>query len=180
MVITSPSLCSCHDVDGDDGEPGRWPALWNRSDIASGNTCSGVQACSLNTVSMATGSDEEAELNGGTAEPQSPCLRPVTEEELEEERKWRSCRPELSRCLVTMTTMMVCVCRRGEAWPRRLHLLQCPGGKGCSDRWRLEHHPGLLRGHPHRTFSHVAFLPLNFPSIISGVSQGAKTVSDAR
>ncbi|XP_027872276.1 presenilin-2 [Xiphophorus couchianus] len=33
-----------------------------------------------------TGSDEEAELNGGTAEPQSPRLRPVTEEELEEER----------------------------------------------------------------------------------------------
>ncbi|XP_043968976.1 presenilin-2 isoform X1 [Gambusia affinis] len=33
-----------------------------------------------------TGSDEEAELNGGRAEPQSRCLRPVTEEELEEER----------------------------------------------------------------------------------------------
>ncbi|XP_032419099.1 presenilin-2 [Xiphophorus hellerii] len=33
-----------------------------------------------------TGSDEEAELNGGRAEPQSPRLRPVTEEELEEER----------------------------------------------------------------------------------------------
>uniref|UniRef100_A0A3P9NCQ6 Presenilin n=1 Tax=Poecilia reticulata TaxID=8081 RepID=A0A3P9NCQ6_POERE len=128
-----------------------------------------------------TGSDEEAELNGGRAEPPSRRPRPVTEEELEEERKWRSCRPELSWCLVTMTMiMMVCVCRRGEAWPRRLHLLQRPGGKGCSDRWRLEHHPGLLRGHPHRTFSPVVFLPLNFSSIISGVIQSAKTVSDVR
>ncbi|XP_014832513.1 PREDICTED: presenilin-2 [Poecilia mexicana] len=33
-----------------------------------------------------TGSDEEAELNGGRAEPQSRRLMPVTEEELEEER----------------------------------------------------------------------------------------------
>lgn len=37
-----------------------------------------------------------------------------------------------------------------EAGPGRLHLLQRARGQGGSHRQRgLEHHPGLLRGHPH-------------------------------
>lgn len=45
-----------------------------------------------------------------------------------------------------------CTCRRGEARPRGLHLLQRPGWKSCSDGRRLEHHNRLLRRHSDRKF----------------------------
>ncbi|CAF90070.1 unnamed protein product [Tetraodon nigroviridis] len=45
---------------------------------------------------------------------------------------------------------------RREAGPRGLHLLQRPGGEGCSHGWGLEHHPGLLCGHSHWSVSHAA------------------------
>lgn len=41
--------------------------------------------------------------------------------------------------------------RGREAGPWRFHLLQRAGGQGSGHGQRgLEHHPGLLRGHPHR------------------------------
>lgn len=44
-------------------------------------------------------------------------------------------------------TLVLCVCRGGEARPRWFHLLQCSGWKSCSDWWRLEHNARLLRRH---------------------------------
>lgn len=45
-----------------------------------------INAVSINAVSLVTVSDEEAELNGRRAEPQSRQRRPIPEDELEEER----------------------------------------------------------------------------------------------
>lgn len=51
--------------------------------------------------------------------------------------------------------------RGREARPRGLHLLQRAGGQGGSHGQRgLEHHTGLLRGHPHREWAGRCSLPV--------------------
>lgn len=51
----------------------------------------------------------------------------------------------------TLTVASPCVPRRCEAGAGRLHLLQHARGKGlCHGQWGLEHHAGVLRGHPDR------------------------------
>ena len=55
--------------------------------------------------------------------------------------------------MAEFVSMLCCVCvlRGREAGPGRLHLLQHAGGEGlCHGQRGLEHHPGLLRRHPHR------------------------------
>lgn len=60
---------------------------------------------------------------------------------------------------VAMTCGCV-VCRRGEAGSGGLHLLRCAGGQGLLIQ-RLEHHPRMLRRHPHCTYGGSSFVYLN-------------------